>query len=65
MLHPAVRIENSQWRDYLQKFNELLREDGYELTQQRKYRGRDIYEARPYIAPPKNHMAGKSVFWTL
>ena len=22
MLHPSVRIENSQWRDYLQKFNE-------------------------------------------
>lgn len=53
MLHPAVRIENSQWRDYLQKFNELLREDGYELYPAKKISGRDIYEARPYIAPPK------------
>ena len=53
MLHPAVRIENSRWRDYLQKFNELLREDGYELYPAKKISGRDIYEARPYIAPPK------------
>lgn len=53
MLHPAVRIENSRWTDYLQKFNELLREDGYELYPAKKISGRDIYEARPYIAPPK------------
>ena len=53
MLHPAVRIENSRWRDYLQKFNELLHEDGYELYPAKKISGRDIYEARPYIAPPK------------
>lgn len=39
--------------DYLQKFNELLREDGYELYPAKKISGRDIYEARPYIAPPK------------
>ena len=45
MLHPAVRIENSQWRDYLQKFNELLREDGYELYPAKKISGRDIYES--------------------
>ena len=43
MLHPSVRIENSQWRDYLQKFNELLREDGYELYLAKKISGRDIY----------------------
>ena len=43
MLHPSVRIENSQWRDYLQKFNELLREDGYELYPTKKISGRDIY----------------------
>lgn len=43
MLHPSVRIENSQWRDYLQKFNELLREDGYELYPAKKISGRDIY----------------------
>ena len=53
MLHPAVRIENSRWRDYLQKFNELLHEDGYELYPAKKISGRDIYEARPYIEPPK------------
>ena len=45
MLHPSVRIENSQWRDYLQKFNELLREDGYELYPAKKISGGDILYA--------------------
>ena len=31
MLHPAVRIEKSPWKSYLEKFNELLHADGYEL----------------------------------
>lgn len=52
MLHPSVRIENSQWRDYLQKFNELLREDGYELYPAKKISGRDILLIAPAFAKP-------------
>lgn len=48
MLHPAVRIENSAWRDYLEKFNELLRVDGYELFAAQHVSGREIYKAREY-----------------
>lgn len=48
MLHPAVRIEKSPWKSYLEKFNELLRADGYELYAAQHISGRDIYKARAY-----------------
>lgn len=50
MLHPAVREESSHWREYLDRFNELLRQDGYELYAAYRISGRDIYKAREYIA---------------
>ena len=46
MLHPAVRQEQSQWKLYLQKFNELLKPDGYCLVATKKISGRDAYEAQ-------------------
>lgn len=46
MLHPAVRVENCPWKAYLQKFNELLRPDGYELCATKNISGRDVYEAK-------------------
>ena len=49
MLHPAVRIENSPWKSYLEKFNELLHADGYELFAAQHISGRDIYQAREYV----------------
>lgn len=49
MLHPAVREEGSPWREYLERINELLRQDGYELYAAYKISGRDIYKAREYI----------------
>ena len=49
MLHPAVRIEKSPWKSYLEKFNELLHADGYELYAAQHISGRDIYKARAYI----------------
>lgn len=54
MLHPAVRIEKSPWKSYLEKFNEILRVDGYELFAAQHISGRDIYKAREYtqIADP-------------
>lgn len=49
MLHPTVRIEKSPWKLYLEKFNELLRADGYELYAFQHISGRDIYKAREYV----------------
>lgn len=51
MLHPTVRDENSQWKDYLEKFNSLLRVDGYELYPAQCISGREVYKARSYIQP--------------
>lgn len=48
MLHPAVRIEKSVWKAYLDKFNDLLRADGYELYAAQHISGRDIYKSREY-----------------
>lgn len=48
MLHPAVRIEKAPWKLYLEKFNELLRADGYELYAAHHVSGRDIYGVREY-----------------
>lgn len=50
MLHPAVRIEKSPWKSYLNKFNELLRVDGYELYAAQHISGRAIYKKREYIS---------------
>lgn len=49
MLHPAVREESSPWKEYLDRFNELLRQDGYELYAAYRVSGRDIYKAREYL----------------
>ena len=48
MLHPSVRIEKSPWKLYLEKFNALLRADGYELYAAQSISGRDIYSAKEY-----------------
>ena len=49
MLHPAVRDEAGPWKEYLIKFNELLRPDGYEIYASYRISGRDIYKARKYV----------------
>ncbi len=46
MLHPAVRNEKSPWKQYLDKFNEILRVDGYELYPAQHISGRSIYKYR-------------------
>lgn len=46
MLHPAVRVEDSGWKQYLAKFNEILEPDGYQLVATRKISGRDAFEAQ-------------------
>ena len=45
MLHPVVRKETSQWKKYLDKFNEILEPDGYNLIPVKSVSGREIYEA--------------------
>ncbi len=49
MLHPAVRDEKSAWKQYLEKFNELLRVDGYEIYAAQHLSGRDIYKVRDFV----------------
>ena len=49
MLHPAVREEVCPWKEYLAKFNELLKPDGYEIYASYRISGRDIYKARKYV----------------
>lgn len=46
MLHPAVRIEQRHWRKYLDKFNEILKQDGYHLVATKKISGREVFEAQ-------------------
>lgn len=46
MLHPAVRDEKGPWKKYLDKFNELLEYDGYELYAKSCISGRNIYSYR-------------------
>lgn len=48
MLHPSVREEDSPWREYLDKFNDLLRQDGYEIYSSYRISGRDVYKTREY-----------------
>lgn len=48
MFHPLVRDENSEWQLYLKKFNELLRNDGYEIYAARKISGKDEFDFREY-----------------
>lgn len=48
VFHPEVRDDGEDWRGYLQRINELLQEDGYELFVARKISGRDVYAWRPY-----------------
>lgn len=52
MLHPSVREENGPWKAYLDRFNELLRQDGYEIYPSYKISGRDIYKYHDYIPIP-------------
>lgn len=54
MLHPAVRNEKGDWKQYLRKFNELLRKDGYELYPMQYVSGKDMYQAR-LISPIVQH----------
>lgn len=48
VFHPAVRVENDYWKEFLDAVNGLLRNDGYELYPEGKISGRDIYGWKRY-----------------
>ncbi len=49
IFHPEVRDEKREWKLFLEKINELIREDGYEIFKSDKLSGRDVYDWRMYI----------------
>lgn len=59
MLHPAVRVEKTNWKLYLETFNKLLEPDGYVLVPVKKISGRDAFEAREidHIVISRSHDA--------
>lgn len=48
IFHPAVRNDKGYWTEYLEKINDLLRNDGYELYPAQKISNRDVYGWRIY-----------------
>ena len=46
--HPAVRVENGYWKEFLDAVNDLLRNDGYELYPENKISSRDVYGWKKY-----------------
>lgn len=50
VFHPAVRVENGYWKEFLEAVNGLLRADGYELYAESKISGRDVFGWRNYNA---------------
>lgn len=48
VFHPIVREESGYWKKFLDRINDLLREDGYELYSTNKISGRDVYGWRNY-----------------
>ena len=61
MFHPAVLDENSPWKEFLNKINELLYQDGYELYSNSKMSGRNIYSFHE-IDPNSNILGKINVF---
>ena len=48
IFHPAVRYEKGYWKEYLEKINIFLRNDGYEIYPTHKISNRDVYGWRTY-----------------
>lgn len=43
MFHPIVRKEQEPWKQFLVSFNELLKQDGYEIVEKSQISGRTVY----------------------
>ena len=48
VFHPAVRVENGYWKEFLEAVNGFLQADGYELYTESKISGRDVFGWRKY-----------------
>lgn len=48
VFHPEVRDEKKDWKMLLDKINDLLREDGYELFVSNKLSGREVFDWKFY-----------------
>lgn len=48
IFHPEVRYERGNWKLFLNKINQLVRKDDYELFSNSQISGRDIYNWRIY-----------------
>ena len=48
VFHPEVRDDKKHWKFFLDKINELLHEDGYELFVSDKLSGREVFDWRLY-----------------
>lgn len=48
IFHPLVRNEKKQWKSFLNKVNNLIKEDGYELYIKEYISGREVYDYRLY-----------------
>ena len=46
VFHPTYRKEEGYWKEYLDKIQDLIRKDGYELYISKYISGREIYEWR-------------------
>lgn len=49
MFHPAVRDERTPWKAYIERINELLKYDGYEIYASSVISGRNVYSYRTYL----------------
>lgn len=52
VFHPEIRDDSKRWQLFLEKINELLNEDGYELFVSNKLSGRDVFSWRLYVKKP-------------
>ena len=55
MFNPFVRDENSEWKKFLEIFNKLLKQDGYELVPVKDLSGYDVFEYREIESISINH----------
>lgn len=49
MFHPAVRNEKSNWQVVIEKINDLLSDDGYEIYENAKISNRSVYSYRSIV----------------
>ena len=48
VFNPSVRDESKNWEEALEKINEFLKRDGYEIYESDNISGRQIFKYRPY-----------------